>query len=389
MELETTVLYLDIEDAIKNGKRYIFLRGSSRSGKTFTALQHLIITALTNPHTTITIARETQVSIKNTILVDFKDLMESLELWDTSRFNKVEMVFRMTNGSTIRFIGLDDTTGKLRGMKSDYIFIDEVNTIEKSSFIQLDIRCEKYIIAAYNPEVTSSWWGFEFENKENGIMLHSTWRMNPFLDERIIKSIQDLKKIDPEMYEIYSEGRIVEPREKIFIQPKTYKDEPKYKYRYIGIDWGYSSDECAVIEVLNEGKNIFVKELFYKAETTIEDLIYELQQQGIDKSVEIVADSSEPKSIEELRRAGFRIRGVKKGKGSVLWGISKVKQYNTLIHEDSLNLINEFENYKFKKDRSGRQTNQVTGKDHLLDALRYVVTEFIVEQDKVGKYYLV
>jgi phage terminase large subunit len=213
--------------------------------------------------------------------------------------------------------------------------------------------------------------------------------MNPFLDERIIKSIQDLKKIDPEMYEIYSEGRIVEPREKIFIQPKTYKDEPKYKYRYIGIDWGYSSDECAVIEVLNEGKNIFVKELFYKAETTNEDLIYELQQQGIDKSVEIVADSSEPKSIEELRRAGFRIRGVKKGKGSVLWGISKVKQYNTLIHEDSLNLINEFENYKFKKDRSGRQTNQVTGKDHLLDALRYVVTEFIVEQDKVGKYYLV
>jgi phage terminase large subunit len=389
MELETTVLYLDIEDAIKNGKRYIFLRGSSRSGKTFTALQHLIITALTNPHTTITIARETQVSIKNTILVDFKDLMESLELWDTSRFNKVEMVFRMTNGSTIRFIGLDDTTGKLRGMKSDYIFIDEVNTIEKASFIQLDIRCEKYIIAAYNPEVTSSWWGFEFENKENGIMLHSTWRMNPFLDERIIKSIQDLKKIDPEMYEIYSEGRIVEPREKIFIQPKTYKDEPKYKYRYIGIDWGYSSDECAVVEVLNEGKNIFVKELFYKAETTNEDLIYELQQQGIDKSVEIVADSSEPKSIEELRRAGFRIRGVKKGKGSVLWGISKVKQYNTLIHEDSLNLINEFENYKFKKDRSGRQTNQVTGKDHLLDALRYVVTEFIVEQDKVGKYYLV
>lgn len=389
MELETTILYLDIEDAIKNGKRYIFLRGSSRSGKTFTALQHLIITALTNPHTTITIARETQVSIKNTILVDFKDLMESLELWDTSRFNKVEMVFKMTNGSTIRFIGLDDTTGKLRGMKSDYIFIDEVNTIDKSSFIQLDIRCEKYIIAAYNPEVTSSWWGFEFENKENGIMIHSTWRMNPFLDERIIKSIQDLKKIDPEMYEIYSEGRIVEPREKIFIQPKTYSEPPKYKYRYIGIDWGYSADECAVIEVLNEGKNIFVKELFYKAETTNEDLIYELQQQGIDKSVEIVADSSEPKSIEELRRAGFRIRGVKKGKGSVLWGISKVKQYNTFIHEDSLNLINEFENYKFKKDRSGRQTNQVTGKDHLLDALRYVVTEFIVEQDKVGKYYLV
>jgi len=389
MELETTVLYLDIDDAIKSGKRYIFLRGSSRSGKTYTALQNLIITALTNPLTTITIARETQVSIKNTILVDFKELMDSVGLWDSSKFNKVEMVFRMDNGSTIRFIGLDDTTGKLRGMKSDYIFIDEVNTIDKSSFIQLDIRCEKYIMAAYNPEVTQDWWGFEYENKENGIMIHSTYRDNPFLDERIIKSIKELKKIDPEMYEIYSEGRIVEPREKIFVQPKTYTEEPKYKYRYLGLDWGFSSDACAVVEVLNIDRQLYVKELFYKGQSTNEDLIYELQNLGIDRSVEIVADSSEPKSIEELRRAGFNIRGVKKGKGSVLWGISKVKQYEVLVHEDSLNLIHEFNNYKFKKDRTGRQTNQVTGDDHLLDALRYVVTEFITDNNKRGVYHLV
>lgn len=389
MELSTTILYLDIQDKIEQQKRYIFLRGSSRSGKSFTALQHLIILALSNPDITITIARETQVSLKNTIIIDFKDIMESLEIWEDTKFNKVEMVYRFENKSIIRFVGLDDTTGKLRGMRQDYVFIDEVNTIEKTSFIQLDIRTEKYIIAAYNPEVTQNWWGFEYENKDNGCMIHSTWRQNSFLEENIIQSIQDLKNIDPEMYEIYSEGRIVEPREKIFIQPETYIDPPKYKYRYIGIDWGYSSDACAVVEVLNEGKTIWVKELFYKTETTNEDLIYELRQMGIDRNVEIVCDSSEPKSIEELRREGFNVRGVKKGKGSVLWGISKMKQYKTFIHEESENLINEFSNYKFKKDRSGRQTNQVTGEDHLLDALRYVVTEFISENNRRGVYHLV
>jgi phage terminase large subunit len=389
MEFETTILYLDIQDKIEEGKRYIFLRGSSRSGKTFTALQHLIITALSKPNTTITIARETQVSIKNTILIDFKEVLMSLDLWEDTRFNKVEMVYRMENNSIIRFVGLDDTTGKLRGMRQDYVFIDEVNTIEKSAMIQLDIRTEQYILAAYNPEVSQSWWGFEFENKDNGCMLHSTFRDNPFLDDKIIQSIRDLKKVDPEMFEIYAEGRIVEPREKIFIQPETYSDTPNYKYRYIGIDFGYSNDACAVVEVLNKDKTIWVKELFYKTETTNEDLIYELKEMGIDRSVEIVADSSEPKSIEELRRGGLNVRGVKKGKGSVLWGISKMKQYKTFIHEDSLNLINEFSRYKFKKDRSGRQTSQVTGDDHALDALRYVVTEFISENNRKGVYYLV
>jgi phage terminase large subunit len=85
MEFETTILYLDIQDKIEEGKRYIFLRGSSRSGKTFTALQHLIITALSKPNTTITIARETQVSIKNTILIDFKEVLMSLDLWEEWR----------------------------------------------------------------------------------------------------------------------------------------------------------------------------------------------------------------------------------------------------------------------------------------------------------------
>ena len=389
MEFQTTILYLDIQDKIQEDKRYIFLRGSSRSGKSYTALQHLIITALANPDTTITVARETQVSIKNTILVDFKDILQSLDLWEDSKFNKVEMIYRMDNGSTIRFIGLDDTTGKLRGMKSDVVFIDEVNTIEKSAFIQLDIRTEQYILAAYNPEVPQNWWGFEFETKENGCMLHSTWRQNAFLDDKIIQSIQDLKKIDPEMYEIYSEGRIVEPREKVFIQPETYSEDPNYKHRYIGIDFGYSNDACAVVEVLNLDKTIWVKELFYKTETTNDDLLYELREMGIDRSVDIVADSSEPKSIEELRRGGLNVRGVKKGKGSVLWGISKMKQYKTYVHEDSLNLINEFSNYKFKKDRSGRQTSSVTGDDHALDALRYIVTEFVSENNRKGKYYLV
>ena len=98
---------------------------------------------------------------------------------------------------------------------------------------------------------------------------------------------------------------------------------------------------------------------------------------GIDKNYEIVCDSSEPKSIEELRRGGFRVRGVKKGDGSVLYGIQKMRTFKIFVSEFSLNLIEEFKGYKFKRDRQGRLTNTPSGKDHLLDPLRYVISEFV------------
>ena len=290
MEIQTTELYMKIQDALQENKRYIFLRGSSRSGKTITALQHLIITALSKPNSLITIARETQVSIKNTILVDFKGVLEDLNLWEDSRYNKVEMVYRFSNKSVIRFIGCDDSSGKLRGMKSDIVFCDEVNTISFEPFVQLDIRTEQYILAAYNPEITEDWWGLQYEDKEEGVMIHSTWKQNPFLDDRIIQSIKELKELDPDLYEIYSEGRVVPPREKIFVNYNTYTEEPRYKERYIGIDFGYSNDPCAVVEVFINDNDIYCKELFYKQGTTNNDLIFILDEM-IDKNLQIVADS--------------------------------------------------------------------------------------------------
>jgi phage terminase large subunit len=376
MELQTTKIYLDIEKALQENKRYIFLRGSSRSSKSITALQHLIVTALSKPESLITIARETQVSIKNTILMDFKWVLTSLNLWEDYRYNKVEMVYKFPNNSIVRFIGLDDSTGKLRGLKSQYIMVDEVNTVSFESFMQLDIRCEKYIIAAYNPEITEDWWGLSYETKENGCMIHSTFKDNPFLDETIIQSIKELKELDPDLYQIYAEGKIVPPREKIFVNYDKYSEEPKYKERYIGLDWGFATDPCAVVEVLINDKDVYCRELLYQAGTTNEDLIFILKELGINKETIIIADSSEPKSIQDLKRGGFNIRGVKKGQGSVLYGISKMKQHKIHIHEDSLNLYREFSELKFKKDRSGRVTNTPMGDDHLIDAVRYVITEF-------------
>jgi len=378
MKIQATELFLKIREA-KEKKRYIFLRGSSRSGKSIAAVQTLIVEALTRPNISITIARATQVSIKNTILIDFKEVLEQMGIYDKGTLNKVDLTYTFDNGSIVRFIGLDDTTGKLRGLKSTLAMVDEINTIDRNSFVQLDIRCEEYIIGAYNPEVEEDWWGFDYEKKKNAELIVSTFKQNPFLEESIRQSIMDLKNTDYDLYLIYAEGKIVPPREKIFVQPDTYTEEPKnVKATYVGIDWGFGSDACGVVMVKVVGdKDIYVEQIIYEQGLTNEDLIYLLRENNIDRNYEIVADSSEPKSIEQLRRAGFRIRGVKKGDGSVLFGLQKMRTFKIFIKDTSTDLITEFKNYKFKRDRSGRLTNVPQGQDHLLDALRYVVMEFV------------
>ena len=388
MKIQATELFLKI-DEVKNKNRYVFLRGSSRSGKTIAAIQILIVEALTRPKISITIARATQVSIKNTILIDFKEVLEQMGIWHNGTLNKVDLTYTFENGSIVRFIGLDDTTGKLRGLKSTIAMVDEVNTIDRNSFVQLDIRCEEYIISAYNPEVEEDWWGFDYEKKKNAELIVSTFKQNPFLEDSIRQSIMDLKNTDYDLYLIYAEGKVVPPREKIFIQPDTYTEEPKgVKSTYIGIDWGFGNDSCGVVKVQVVGdKDIYVEQVIYEQGLTNEDLIYLLRENDIDKNYEIVADSSEPKSIEQLRRAGFRIRGVKKGDGSVLFGLQKMRTFKIFIKDTSTDLITEFKNYKFKRDRSGRLTNVPEGQDHLLDALRYVVMEF-VDKPKVKYSFL-
>jgi len=378
MKIQATELYLKINEA-KENKRYIFLRGSSRSGKSIAAVQTLIVEALTRPGISITIARATQVSIKNTILIDFKQQLEAMEIFHLGTLNKVDLTYTFQNGSIVRFIGLDDTTGKLRGLKSTIAMVDEINTIDRNSFVQLDIRCEDYIIGAYNPEVDEFWWGFDYEKKDNAELIISTFRENPFLEESIRQSIMSLKDTDYDLYLIYAEGKIVPPREKIFVQPETYSEPPtQIKSTYIGLDWGFGSDPCGVVKVmLAADGNVYVEEVIYEQGLTNADLIYLLKEYGIDRTTEIVADSAEPKSIEELRRAGFRIRGVKKGEGSVLFGIQKIRTYKIFVKDTSENLQAEFRNYKFKRDRSGRLTNVPEGQDHLLDALRYVMMEFM------------
>ena len=379
MEVQVSTLYLDIDKAVKEGKRHIFLRGSSRSGKTYQTISYLILYILQNPNTTITIVRDTLVAIRNSVLLDFQEVMNQMGMYNPEQFNKTEVIYRFDNGGMVRFLGADDSSGKIKGMKQEIVFINEITEVSQNAFIQLDIRTSKFIIADYNPSASEDWYVYELEENPDNQLIISTYKQNPFLDDRIVKSIEGLKDIDPEMYEVYALGKKIKPRETIFINWEVVNEAPRYsKMLGVGIDWGYSNDECACVwGLINEPDNvIYLKEVFYEKGLSSDDILFKMKEGGLQKTFEVICDSSEPRMIDELKKGGYsRSRGVKKEAGSVLYGITEMKKYKLQIDATSTNLIEELKNYKWFKDRSGNITSKTSGRDHLLDACRYLITE--------------
>lgn len=379
MEVQASILYHKIEEAVKDGKRLISLRGSSRSGKTYQTILYLVLYSIQNPSTTITIVRDTLVSIRNSVLLDFQEVMELLGFYNPELFNKTEVIYRFENGSMVRFLGADDNSAKLRGMKQDIVFINEITSVSFEAFTQLSMRTTKFIIADYNPTATEDWFWYELEQAQNAHLIVSTYRENPFLEKSVIESIENLKNLDPELYEVYALGKRIKPRETIFINWEIVDEAPRYsKMLGVGLDWGYSNDECAcVFGLINEPDNtIYLKEVFYEKGLGVEDIAFKMDEGGLQKTFDIVCDSSEPRMIDELKKRGYKKAiPVKKEAGSVLWGITEMKKYKLLIDRTSENLITELKNYRWSKDRSGNITSKPSGRDHLIDASRYLITQ--------------
>ena len=159
------------------------------------------------------------------------------------------------------------------------------------------------------------------------------------------------------------------------------------KFISFGLDWGFTNDPSALISVYKDGLDLYAHEHLYETGLTNNDLSRKMRELGIERQ-EIIADSAEPKSITELSRHGFLIKGAKKGQDSIRLGIDVMKRHRINISKESKNLIKEMQSYKWKTDRDGNQINEPeSGNDHAIDALRYVCLNKLMENYS-GKYYI-
>jgi len=362
LEINTTISFEHLLDAKNRVTQHI---GGTRSGKTYAILQYLITEGL-QKNLTITIVRKTIPSLKRTVMKDFKDILNGLNLWRDENFNITDRVYKLYD-STVQFLSTDDAD-KLRGIKSDILFIDEASEIDEESYFQLSIRTTGRIILAFNPTISPYHWIRQMQDCDRYV---TTYKDNVYLEPTIVKAIEDLETTSPKKWQIYGKGEYAPNEKAIFTFDIC--DTMEGEFVGFGLDWGYAGDELALVAVTKNGGNVYIEELIYEKGMVMNDIIAKLKSLDIQRE-EIWCDSSEPRSIEELCRSGFNAKAVKKGPDSIKFGISTMQNYKIHLIKKSQNLINEFYGYQWATDKYGYVTDTPEGGlDHLIDASRYVI----------------
>ena len=363
LEVNTTISYKHIEDC---PTRVCHLVGGSRSGKTYAALQWLIVQALQNKEV-VTIVRKTIPSLKRTVMKDFKDLMQLMGIWNENDFNISDRIYSFYNDSIIQFISTDDAE-KLRGLKSTILWLEEANEIDEESMFQLQIRTTGPIVLSYNPTVSPYHW---IRTMSDCSRYFTTYKNNPYLDTTVRKAIEELRTSNQKAWKVYGLGEWVGNEKAIFefAQCEWLPDDAEFVA--FGLDFGYSSDPTALASIWKFNNELYIVEHCYEKGMVTKDIVTMLK--GVVKGrEEIWADSAEPRLIEELYREGFNIKPVIKGKDSINFGIQVMQNYKINIPKTCQNLINEFYSYEWSSDRFGKQLDRpIDFNNHLIDAARY------------------
>ena len=372
------------EDNYNATSRFVVNVGGTRSTKTYSILQVLITKALQET-LLISIVRKSLPSLKLSVLRDFIEILETMGLYDSDQHNKTDNTI-MVGNSIIEFFSIDDAQ-KRRGTKRDILYINEANELTAEDFFQLQVRTTKQVFLDFNPSEVF-WAVDEIMPREDCTTIHSTFLDNPFLPIEQVEEIKRLKNTDPDYWAVYGLGEFGSGRKLVYHYNVVDEIPKPAKLIAVGLDWGFSNDPTAIVEVWQFIDELYFRELVYKTGLTNTDIHFQLQSLGIDRSIEIIADSADPKSIEELYRLKYNIKPAQKGPDSVLKGIDVLKRYKLNVLKTSVNITKELQNYKWVTDKNGNTLNQpVDNFNHGMDAIRYVALNKLGIKPK-GSFYV-
>lgn len=357
--------------AYNSGKfRLIGNQGSTRSSKTYSLCQLLSLWIPVKQKKRISIVSPSLPHLKKGARRDFLEILESAMVYDDNAFNKTDNIYTYPNGSEVEFFGADES-GRLRGPGRDILYINEANLLGHDSYLQLALRTTGTVFLDFNP-IDESCWVYDEVDKTGNLMVHSTYKDNPFLTRGQIEEIESLKLGDPNLWNVYGLGLRGASAELIYTHWKITDKLPDKGEVIYGLDFGYNVPSALVKIEIHEGA-IWVDEMLYETKLTTDDLIERLKVKlGKSRGREIFADAAEPKTIESIYRAGYNIKPADK---DVTEGIKKVKSMPLYITSRSTNVIKEIKSYKWKTDKNGKIIDDEPTKymDHGMDAIRYAV----------------
>lgn len=346
------------------------IAGGTSAGKTISILQILMDKAMTEKGLLISIVSESLPHLKRGAMRDFINIMEAHGYFKEAEWNRSDFIYTFPTGSRIEFFGVD-SPDKVRGPRRDILFMNEANNCPYESFDQLEVRTKKEIWLDWNP--TSEFWFYTEVQpfREDLDFLTITYKDNEALDEKIVKSIES-RKHNKAWWKVYGLGELGEVGGRIYTDWDIIAKVPhEARLERYGLDFGYSNDPAVLVALYYYNGGYIVKELLYRTQMSnrrIADYILNSEAPNI----LVIADSAEPKSIDEMSEYGVNIIGANKGPGSRNQGIQYVQDQRMSITKGSVNLIKSYRSYMWKFDKDG---NQLDIPDHNwsdgMDAVRY------------------
>ena len=376
-------------------KNYYVISGGRASGKSTNIAAYFVLKLFGDEFFRGVIARYSQKAITNSIYRDITDLIVD---WGLAPYVEVkgDEIRHKTSGNLVithsMKLSEGTMTAKGKGLsKTTHLLLDEaVECPDENEYQKLidtfrTKGVERKIFILFNPVSKAHWIFKRFYTPDskpnpkwlhNHCFIHSTYLDNyDNLDYSKVKEWEMSKVTDPDYYNHHIMGEWVDIGEgQIFKTWKFESEQPPYDAEVLyGLDWGFASDPTAVVRVSKRGKQIWVEELLYQRGFTNEDIVDYLDRIKVPKTATIYADSAEPKSIESLRRLGYRNTiPAAKGPDSVRAGINRLKEFVVNVDPKSSNLIDEYYNYSYRTGTDKPQDSY----NHCMDAIRYAITGF-------------
>lgn len=360
-------------------KRIRAVQGGSSASKTISILLYLIAMAQTDENKTLTsIVSESIPHLKRGAMRDFKNIMQEHGYWRDVLWNATDSVYTFETGSQIEFFSTDNGD-KLRGARRDRLFINEANNVTFEAFEQLDIRTKEFVFLDWNP--TNEFWFYTdvLGKRDDVEHIILTYKDNEALDPQIVQALES-RKIRENWWKVYGLGQLGEVEGRIYTGWQIIDDIPhEARLERYGLDFGYSNDPTAIVAVYYYNGGYILDEVCYQTG------MLNKQIADVLKSVPIavtIADSAEPKSIDDIRQYGITVLPANKGKDSIRQGIQQVQWQKISVTKRSVNLIKEYRNYLWAVDKDGKFISpnepEKGQADHLCDALRYAITSIKV-----------
>ena len=357
---------------LRGDKRYIAMCGGTRSGKTFSIIQCLIIRQVNamkrkEQARIISIVSETYPHLRRGAIRDFKTIMEAEGLWSEACWKETTSTYVWQNGTAFEFFSADNA-GKVHGASRDDIFINECQNIKYEIARQLFVRTRHRVFYDYNP--TRSFWANEkIEVQERCSTIHSTYQDNEFLTQEQVAEIES-NKGDANWWKVYGEGKIG-TLEGLIYDFEQVDELPEHLPRVYGLDFGYHDPTClAELAVDKDKKEVYIDEVLYRSGLLNEDLQEHFERIGVSKDTVIYGDCADVKAIGSIRKAGYNIRDCNKKlkkTPQILW----CKGWKIFVTKRSVNGIKEMRNYTWEKKNDEFTDTPIDGYDHFCDAWRY------------------